>query len=315
MGKTGVIWDERFIRHEMGFSHPESPKRLLVIKEVLDGDGVGKELIHLKPRPATFEELTYIHEKSYVESVKATAGEEGYTYLDPDTIACAHTWEAAEYAAGGTLVLVDEVLKGRLKNAFAFVRPPGHHSEKDQAMGFCFFNNIAIGAEYAKRHHGLERIAIVDFDVHHGNGTQHAFYDREDVLFASVHRAPFYPGTGAANETGSGKGTGATLNVPLEYGADDDVYKAVFDKHIVPAVLKFEPQLILVSAGYDAHDRDPLGGMRMTTGGFRWIAQTIGDMAKECCDGKVVYVLEGGYDLKALRDSIEATLEVMAGAK
>jgi len=315
MKKTGVVWDERFVRHEMGFSHPESPKRLLAIKEVLDGDSVGKELVHLKPRAATIDELAYIHDKTYIESVKATAGEGGYTYLDPDTLACAHTWEAALFAAGGTIVLVDEVMKGNLKNAFAFVRPPGHHSEKNAAMGFCFFNNIAIGAEYAKRHHNLEKIAIIDFDVHHGNGTQHSFYDREDVFFISVHRSPFYPGSGSANETGEGKGKGTTLNIPLEYGADDDVYKMVFDKHIVPAVLEFGPQFILVSAGYDAHDSDPLGGMRMTTEGFRWIAQTIGDLAEECCGGKVLYVLEGGYDLKALRDSVEATLEEMVGSK
>ncbi len=315
MKKTGVLWDERFVRHEMGFSHPESPKRLLVIKEVLDGGGIGKELTHVAARAATKEELMYVHDKSYIESVEATAGEEGYTYLDPDTLACAHTWEAAEYAAGGTLSLVDEVLKGDLTNGFAFVRPPGHHSEKNQAMGFCIFNNIAIAAEHAKRRHGVERIAIVDFDVHHGNGTQQAFYEREDVFFASVHRAPFYPGTGLANETGTGKGKGTTLNIPLEYGADDDVYKTVFDKQIVPAVLNFSPKLILVSAGFDSHDRDPLGGMKMTTDGYRWIATTLSHLANECCGGKVVYVLEGGYDLRALQGSVEATLEVMLSSK
>ena len=314
MRKTAVIWDERFVKHRMGLYHPESPSRLLAIKEVLDGDGVGREVSSLKPRAATIDELCFIHDKTYVERVERTAGGE-MVNLDPDTVACAETWEAARYAAGATMALIDETVKGNITNGFAFVRPPGHHAERDKAMGFCFFNNIAIGAEYAKRNLGVERIAIIDFDVHHGNGTQHAFYDREDVLFASVHRSEFYPGTGFANETGEGKGRGTTLNVPLQYGATDDVYKMVFDKHIVPAVMRFSPQLLLVSAGYDSHERDPLGGMKMTTEGFRWIANTISELAQECCKGKVVYVLEGGYDLKALRESVEATLEVMVGAK
>ena len=298
----------------MGLYHPESPSRLLAIKEVLDGDGIGREVLNLKPRAATNEEICFIHDKTYVESVERTAGGE-MVHLDLDTVACAETWEAARFAAGATMVLIDEAMKGNITNGFAFVRPPGHHAEKDRAMGFCFFNNIAIGAEYARRNSGVERIAIIDFDVHHGNGTQHAFYDREDVFYASVHRSEFYPGTGFANETGAGKGKGTTLNVPLEYGATDDVYKMVFDKHFIPAVMGFRPQLILVSAGYDAHERDPLGGMKMTTEGFRWIADTISELAHECCKGRVVYVLEGGYDLKALRESIEATLEVMVGAK
>lgn len=310
MKRTAVIWDERFVRHRMGLTHPESPSRLLAIKQVLDGDGVGRDVERREPRAATKEELCYIHEAGYVEKVERTAGSE-MVHLDPDTVACSETWEAARYAAGATIVLVDDVIKGKITNGFAFVRPPGHHAEKGAAMGFCFFNNIAIGAEYARRICGLERIAIIDFDVHHGNGTQHAFYERDDVFFTSLHRLPFYPGTGAANETGAGRGKGTTLNIPMEEGAGDDDYKKAFDRHIVPAVLRFEPQLILVSAGYDAHANDPLGGMRMTPDGFKWIARTIADLAGECSQGRVVYALEGGYDLKALRESVEATLEVM----
>ncbi len=310
MKRTAVIWDERFVRHRMGLTHPESPSRLLAIKQVLDGDGVGRDIERIKPRAATKEELCFIHDASYVERVERTAGGE-MVHLDPDTVACSETWEAARYASGATIVLVDDVIKGKITNGFALVRPPGHHAEKGAAMGFCFFNNIAIGAEYARKICGLERIAIIDFDVHHGNGTQHAFYERDDVFFTSLHRLPFYPGTGAANETGAGKGKGATLNIPMEEGAGDDDYKKAFDKQIVPAVLKFAPHLILVSAGYDAHANDPLGGMRMTTDGFRWMAQMIADIAGECSQGRIVYVLEGGYDLKALRESVEATLEVM----
>jgi len=314
MGKTAVIWDERFTKHDMGFGHPESPGRLFAIKEVLDGDGVGRHLKHLDTRPATKEELTFIHDKSYVEEVAKTAGEQ-MNYLDPDTIACPATWDAAQLAAGATIVLVDAVLAGEMTNAFALVRPPGHHAERNRAMGFCFFNNIAIGAEYARRKFSLERIAIIDFDVHHGNGTQHAFYDRADIFFASTHRSPFYPGTGLASETGAGEGEGMTLNIPLEHGATDDTYKRIFDKRLVPAIFKFKPQLILVSAGYDAHERDPLGGMCVTTEGFRWISQHIAHLAQECCGNKLVFVLEGGYDLKALRDSVEASLEVLVNVK
>jgi len=314
MAITGIIWDVRFTKHEMGFGHPESPNRLFAIKEVLDGDGVGVHLKHLETRIATKEELTTIHTAAYVEEVERTAGD-CCTYLDPDTIACSATWDAAQLAAGAVLVLTDEVLSGRLTNAFALVRPPGHHSERNKAMGFCFFNNIAIGAEYAKNKYNLERIAIIDFDVHHGNGTQHSFYDRPDIFFASIHRYPFYPGSGLADEKGAGEGRGTTLNIPLEYGATDDTYKQVFDKQIIPAITKFKPQLILVSAGYDSHERDPLGGMRVTTDGFGWMTQALADIARECCDNKLLFVLEGGYDLKALRDSVETSLEVLVSVK
>ena len=314
MSVTGVILDARFTKHMMGLGHPESPSRLFAIREVLDGDGVGREVKHLEPRAASKEEIAFIHEPPYIESVKNTAGKEPI-YLDPDTVTCADTWVAAEYAAGAAIVLTEAVANGNIRNGFAFVRPPGHHAERDKAMGFCFFNNIAIAAEYAKCKLGLERIAIVDFDVHHGNGTQHAFYEDGQVFFTSAHRTHFYPGGGLVSETGKGKGQGTTLNIPLDHGADDDIYKRVFDKQILPAVRNFNPQLILVSAGFDPHKLDPLGGMRMTTEGFRWIAQSLFDLAGECCQGKLLYILEGGYNLRALRESVEATLEVFVSAK
>lgn len=313
MASTGVIWDARYTKHDMGMYHPESPKRLLAVKEVLDGNGVGKELQHLEPRDATKNEIVYIHTASYVEEVAATDGQE-MVMLDPDTTTCPETYRAALLAAGGVMNAADAVHEGKVKNAFAFIRPPGHHSERDRAMGFCFFNNIAIAAEHLIKKKGVERVAIVDFDVHHGNGTQHAFYDRDDVLFTSVHRGPFYPGSGGEEEKGIGKGQGYTLNVPLSTGADDDAYKRAFDKLIIPAVRSFKPQIILCSAGFDSHRRDPLGGMRMTTDGFRWIGRTLGDFAADLCDGKIVYVLEGGYDLTALRDSSEAMLEEMVSS-
>lgn len=310
MGNTAVVWDSRYTLHEMGVSHPESPRRLLAIKEMLDGNGVGREVRHLDVRAATFEELAFIHDENYTKRIEETSGKERVV-LDPDTSTNAHTWDAACLAAGGFIRCVEEVFLGNAKNAFGFVRPPGHHAERARAMGFCFFNNVAIAAEWLVRNKGLERIAIVDFDVHHCNGTQYAFYDRPDVLVASVHRSPFYPGTGGADETGKGDGRGANLNIPLHAGATNDDYVRVFEEKIVPAVQKFAPQILLVSAGFDAHVRDPLGGMKVTTDGFRRMMEILLLLAKEECVGKLAAVLEGGYDLKALRDSCEAQLEMM----
>lgn len=297
----------------MGYLHPETPRRLLAIKEVLDGDGVGKEVKLIEARAASELELAYIHDEDYIKKIAKTAGHE-HTVLDPDTNANAYTWEAAIYAAGGLLNCVGAVCKDHYRNAFAFVRPPGHHAERARAMGFCFFNNVAIAAEWLIKNCNLERIAIVDFDVHHCNGTQHSFYKRPDVFVASVHHYPFYPGTGAADETGEGEGKGATLNVPLAGGAGDDDYRRAFEEKIIPAVEKFQPQFLLVSAGFDAHELDPLGGMRVTTAGFKWMMEILVLLARETCDGKLAAVLEGGYSLPALRKCIEAQLEVLVAA-
>ena len=310
MNATAVVWDDRFTLHEMGYLHPETPRRLIAIKEILDGDGVGRELSRIDPRPADEEELAWVHDEDYIRRIKNTAGIE-HTALDPDTSANAYTWEAAVYAAGGFLRLCEEVEAGRAKNAFAFVRPPGHHAERGHAMGFCFFNNIAIGAEWLRRERKLERVAVVDFDVHHCNGTQHAFYKRGDVFVSSVHRFPFYPGTGAADEKGEGEGKGATLNVPLPAGSGDDDYKRALGDAIIPAVERFGPQMILVSAGYDPHREDPIGGMQVTTEGFRWMMRSLLDLANSVCGGRMVVTLEGGYNIKAQREAIEAQLEEM----
>ena len=309
--KTAVLWDERCTYHEMGYLHPESPRRLFAIKEVLSGDGVGKELLHLPPRLATKEEIAWVHEELYIKRIEKTDGID-VTHLDPDTSANRYTWESAKRAAGGTIACVEAVMKKECANSFAFVRPPGHHAERGRAMGFCFFNNIAIAAEWLVKVANLERVAIVDFDVHHGNGTQHAFYKRPDVFFISTHRHPFYPGTGMADETGDGAGKGYTYNIPMEAGADDDDYLRAFD-HITKRLERFEPQFILVSAGYDTHTDDPLGGMRMTTEGFGRIMEVLLDVAKDTCDGRLSAVLEGGYDFKSLRDSVEIQLEMMSG--
>ena len=310
MTKTCVLWDERYTMHDMGPYHVESPERLMAIKEVVSGDGVGKELTRHDPRPATKEELALIHDEKYIQRIADAKGLEN-VMLDADTISCRHTWDTALLAAGGTIGLAEKVCKRDVKNAFAFVRPPGHHAERSHAMGFCIFNNIAIASEYLIRNKLAQKIAIIDFDVHHGNGTQNAFYRRDDVFFISIHRTPFYPGSGMKDETGEGEGRGFTLNLPIHVSSGDDDYKNIFDTHIIPAVIKYKPDFIAVSAGFDAHVRDPLGGMRVTTAGFRWMAKHISALAGECSDGKLMYVLEGGYDLSALRDSSEVVLETL----
>lgn len=314
MKKSAVVWDHIFTLHEMGRSHPESPNRLLAIKTMLDGDGVGREVTRLEVRAATEEEISLIHDENYIKRIAATSGKDP-VFLDLDTSTNAHTWEAASKASGSLIRCVEEICDGRISNAFAFVRPPGHHAERGRAMGFCIFNNIAIAAEWLIKIKGLQRVAIIDFDVHHCNGTQHAFYDRPDVYVASIHHFPFYPGTGAESERGEGDGRESNLNIPLHAGSGDDEYRRAFEERIIPGVMSFEPEFILISAGFDAHRDDPLGGMRVSTAGFRWMMESITALAKECCDGKMAATLEGGYDVRALRDSVEAQLEAMVSAK
>lgn len=308
MKRTGVIWDELFLKHETGPWHPESPARLQAVKTVLDGP-VGQKLIRIQPRPATVEEIALIHDTEYVHKIQKTSGHD--VSLDPDTIASPHSWEAARFAAGSLLECVDQVMDGRVDNAFAFVRPPGHHAERAQAMGFCIFNNVAIAAEYARREKNCRRVLIMDFDVHHGNGTQWAFYDRADIFYVSTHRYPFYPGTGASNEEGKGAGKGYTLNIPFSGGEGDEEYLSAFDKEIIPVFRHYAPDLLLVSAGYDAHVLDPLGGMNVSSRGFGGLSQILVDAARSICGGRTLFVLEGGYSLQGLAESVEESLQAL----
>jgi len=307
MSKTGIIWDSRYLKHETGPGHPESPQRLIAIKEVLDADST---LIQLKPRMATPEEIKWVHSAGHVARVDKMRGVE-HSSFDLDTPVSAGSTEAAFLAAGGVLQATEDVFSGKVDNAFAFPRPPGHHAESSQAMGFCLFNNIAIAAEYLIKKKGLKRVAIVDIDVHHGNGTQHSFYERDDVFYISSHRFPFYPGTGAESETGKGLGRGYTLNLPYGELSDDDDYKEGYIDRITPALEAYKPEFILVSAGFDAHERDPLGGMKITKQGFHMMSKVLFDVAVKFCGGKIVFVLEGGYDMKGLQEGVEAVFDVI----
>jgi acetoin utilization deacetylase AcuC-like enzyme len=304
-----IFTSDRFADHLMPPGHPERVERAEVMQVVASHFRRRGGTV-LEPQPASEDELGRIHDREYLGLIKETAGRA--TALDHDTFTSPETYDVARLAAGAVLAGVDQALDGGAgARALAMVRPPGHHAERNRAMGFCLFNNIAIGAAHA-RGRGLSRVAIVDYDVHHGNGTQWAFYEDPSVLFISSHQFPYYPGTGAAHEIGRGAGTGFTVNFPLDAGSNDADYERVYSA--VEAVLRhFRPELILISAGFDAHMDDPLGGMRVTTAQFGRLTARIAAAADECCDGRVVAVTEGGYDLKALAASLNAVIDVLHG--
>jgi len=309
---TGLVYDERYLLHETGPGHPERPERLTAILAGLEKAGMLERLVRLEPSPAATEWITLVHTGKYVERVRR-ACEEGVGYLDsPDTPVSEKSYEVARLAVGGVLGAVDAVMAGRARNAFCAVRPPGHHALSDRAMGFCLFNNVAIGARYVQKKYKVSRVLIVDWDVHHGNGTQDAFYDDPTVMYFSVHRYPFYPGTGGKDETGRGEGRGYTINVPLPAGSGDEEYVRALEENLKPRALEFRPEFVFVSAGFDAHGDDPLGGMRVTAAGFERMSEVVKGIAEECCDGRLVSVLEGGYDLDALAECVAAHLAVLS---
>jgi acetoin utilization deacetylase AcuC-like enzyme len=312
MARTGIVKDKRYMLHQMGEFHPESPERLKVVYQMLEDPGLKGYLEEVPPRKAEIEELLSVHSLDYIHLIASTDGKE-YTYLDPDTQTSAGSYEAALLAAGGVCNVTSRVYTGELKNAFALIRPPGHHAERDRAMGFCLFNNVAIGARFAQKSFQLERILIVDWDLHHGNGTQHAFENDPSVLYFSTHQSPYYPGTGSLRETGTGAGQGYTVNIPLTTGFGDAEFITLYERVLTPIALQFNPELILVSAGFDIYMEDPLGGMNVTPEGFAGLTRSLMDIAQKCCQGRIVFVLEGGYSLKGLRDSVRAVLQEMAG--
>ncbi|MDP1571441.1 MAG: histone deacetylase [Vicinamibacterales bacterium] len=305
-----IITSDRFVDHVTPPGHPERPARAEALA------GVARRwrdrgVPVLEPRLAEEPDLVRVHDAAHVAAMRATAGQA--TMIDADTFTSPDSWTVGRLAAGAALTAVDAVLDGPAgSRAFALVRPPGHHAERDKAMGFCLFNSIAVGAAHA-RARGLARVAVMDYDVHHGNGTQQMFYDDPDVFFVSTHQFPFYPGTGAAGETGQGDGAGYTLNVPLEAGATDADYDLVFREAVVPALMAFKPDLLLVSAGFDAHADDPLAGMRMSAGGFARLTAHLCAVADACCEGRMVLMSEGGYQADALAECASRAVAVAAG--
>jgi len=307
-----ILSSPRFADHLTPPGHPERPERAVAMHRVASrfaaaGGAVGE------PRPGTVAEVSRVHDRAYVDAVLGTRGRA--VALDQETFTSPDSVDVALLAAGAAAGAVDTVLSSAgSRRVLALVRPPGHHAERDRAMGFCVFNNVAVAAA-AARAAGVPRVAIVDIDVHHGNGTQHAFYDDPSVLFVSSHQSPYYPGTGDVSETGRGAGRGYTVNLPLPAGSDDSDYQHVYASVVAPILRQFKPGLVLVSAGFDAHVDDPLGGMRVSTPQFGRLMRILADVADECADGRLVAVTEGGYDLTALDASLQAVVDVLSGGE
>jgi acetoin utilization deacetylase AcuC-like enzyme len=308
---TLITTDRRLLAHDPGAGHPEAPARLQAVLADLERTPPTDTIVEV-PRPATSAEIEAVHTRAYRESLQALAGRRAR--LDADTATSEGSWDAACLSAGAAVGAVEAVWSGRARNAFGLVRPPGHHAEQARAMGFCLLNNAAIAAEAARRA-GAARVLIVDWDVHHGNGTQHIFAARPDVLYASVHQYPFYPGTGAAEEIGKGAGKGFTVNCGLPGGQDDADYGVVFHDLFLPAARAFAPDMVIVSAGFDPHERDPLADMNVTDRGFAAMCSAMAEFADGACGGKLVLLLEGGYDLLALATSVRACIEVLGGRR
>jgi acetoin utilization deacetylase AcuC-like enzyme len=308
---TGLVYGDVYLQHRTGAGHPERPERLAAIVERLGKSGLSNQLLLLRPVPAAPEWLSTVHTPAYIERVRQSC-RQGAGYVDSaDTPVSADSYQAALSAVGGVLAALDAVMDGRARNGFCAVRPPGHHALKDRAMGFCLFNNVAIAARYLQKQHKLARVLIVDWDVHHGNGTQAAFYQDPTVFYFSTHQSPFYPGTGAAGERGAGKGVGFTLNVPLPAGSGDAEYAKAFEEKLRPAADAFRPDFVLVSAGFDAADGDLLGRMKLTPGGYAALTRIVKSIAERHCQGRLVSMLEGGYNLEILASSVEAHVRIL----
>jgi acetoin utilization deacetylase AcuC-like enzyme len=314
MGTTGLVYHPAYLEHDMGAGHPESPHRLRAIMQQLEESGTAARLVKIEPRKAEDEWITQIHTARYVEALKRQAPANGRVSLDPDTSMSPGSLTAAYLAAGGALAGIDAVMNGQVQHVFCAVRPPGHHAEAGRAMGFCLFNNVAIAARYAQKKYGLARVLIVDWDVHHGNGTQHSFEEDPSVLFFSTHQYPHYPGTGRATERGGGPGEGFTVNVPMEAGEGDDEYRAVFLKSLVPAADEFKPEFVIISAGFDAHKDDPLANMGLTEQGYAELTGIVAGIAGRHAKGRILSSLEGGYNLTALASSVDAHITALLQA-
>jgi len=311
MRTVGFIYHPDYLKHDTGVGHPERPQRLESIVQHLLPTPLWGKLSHLRPSAARLDSIHTVHPEHYAAMIRSRCLN-GDTILDGgDTHVCPASYDVALLAAGAVLEGVDQVMTGRLQRVFCAVRPPGHHAGTSSVMGFCLFNNIAIGARYAQQKYGVERIAVVDWDVHHGNGTQEIFYDRDSVLYVSLHQFPLWPGTGATSERGIGGGEGFTLNCPMKPGSGEQDYLNAFEQEILPALGKFQPQLLMISAGFDAHRDDPLASIDLTEGSFSKMTELLGEASARYCGGRIISVLEGGYHLQALARSVEAHLEAL----
>ena len=306
--KVGLVYDPIYLAHDTG-SHVENSQRLVSTISYLRENGILNELSLVKPEPCSEDDLLLCHSEGHIQRVKSMAASGGW--LDPDTITSPRSYEVATYAVGGVIEGMRSVMEGKLASAFALVRPPGHHATRTKAMGFCLFNNIAIAAQYALNNLAVSRILICDFDVHHGNSTAEAFYSDPRVLYFSTHQYPFYPGTGSMEDIGVGEGKGITVNVPLPAGCGDEEYIRVFEEILVPIAHRFKPQLFLVSAGFDPHFADPIGGMQVSVKGFSQMTRILKQLAGEFCEGRMVFSLEGGYDFRAISHSVKAIFDVL----
>lgn len=314
MSDLSFVYHKDFLNHDTGAGHPERPDRLRTLINHLITKPLWKEINHVQPQVASLEWVEKVHPIEHIKTIERRC-KNGETVLDTgDTHVCRASYDVALLAVGGTLLGVDEVMNAKSKAAFCAIRPPGHHAETTKVMGFCLFNNIAIGARYAQKKYGVERVAIIDWDVHHGNGTQEIFYADDSVFYISLHQYPFYPGTGAADETGIGKGKGFTLNCPMKAGSTEKEYREAFQLKIIPALERYKPDLIMISAGFDAHKDDPLANILLTENSFANMTRFVQELADRACGGRIVSVLEGGYNLDALARSVETHLATLTQA-
>jgi len=312
MTVTGIVWDPVYLEHETDAGHPDHPRRLRCLYDCLQTSPTSSRFITVEPEPASDREILLVHSPAYLKKVKATAGK-GAAALSADTFTCDRSFDVAAMAVGGVIKAIRKVLDGSLGHALVLCRPPGHHAERSRAMGYCIFNNVAVGAMVARKIMGLARVMVVDWDLHHGNGTQHIFERDPTVFFFSSHQFPHYPGTGHATETGLGAGEGTTMNVPLVKGCGDGDFAALYQRLLMPVVRAFKPELLLVSAGLDIHAADPLGAMKVSPVGFAGLTRLMLDLARQTCAGRVVFCLEGGYDPDAMKDGVLAMIDELTG--
>jgi acetoin utilization deacetylase AcuC-like enzyme len=304
---TLLISHPACLAHDMGEGHPEQPDRLRALERAFESEIFQMLARDVAPR-AEISAIARVHPLEYIEALRAATPTQGHTVIDQDTSMSPGTFEAALRSAGGAIFAVDEVMTRKVRNAFVATRPPGHHAELATPMGFCFFNNVAVAARHARSNYGAERVAIMDFDVHHGNGTQHIFWDDPNVMYASTHEMPHYPGTGSLGERGE---HGQIVNAPLRAGDAGDTFREAVEVAILPRIVDFAPDLIIISAGFDAHRRDPLGNINLVEADFVWVTRKLTEIAQKRCGGRIVSVLEGGYDLEALARSVAAHVRTL----